>query len=390
MANRDDVEEGSPGDVRRASRAAKPNGSAAPGGLWDLLRAVLHPAFPGGALERLVFLAFVRHANRQGDCWPSFQTIARETGLKVAQGRGSANGVKNVVYRLRGAGLLSWSEKPGRTNLYHVDHAALDARIADYEAAATAGGAGAPTDGVTPHHGIGGPTPDAIDNPTTAWGTPPHRMGGAPHGVGDTPTPGGDEVAQEETQEETHEATQEKSAGEAAPPAPPALTALTFDDVGAPLVTWAASEAPPTGPGGLVWIPLRPAGMYVGLNEGRLAELQGAYPLVDVLREFSRPEGIRDWNAGASATDRKSPGKRGFWRHVHRWLEREQKRAEQARRRVFASSAKAGTQAVPGTVCGCGGPKAEGAALCSSCAERFAAYTLDSMSRERRPQGVLP
>ena len=349
---------------------------------WDLIRVVVSPAFPGGALERIVFLAFARHADENGVCWPSLSTVARETGLSV-------NCVAKSVHRLRDVGLLSWVARPGDVSLYHVDQSAL-ANLLVRRNELSAVTEEAPSVGHEPPHSVGGLPIGSDVHPPTPGGTPPHNMGRPPHVVGDTPTPGGDEVALEAAQQVLNEAAHEDGAVAAPAPAPPALTGLTFDDTGAPLVVRAGPEPPPTLPGVLLWVRLRPPGMYVGLDEGRLAELRASYPSVDVLREFARPEGVRDWNGCCLPHKRKRPGAKGFWRHVHLWLEGEQKRAEQAHRRGFALSARTLTQVVPGTLCGCGAPKAEGAALCQGCAEQYAAFVRDDVSRERRPKEVLP
>ena len=137
----------------------------------------------------------------------------------------------------------------------------------------------------------------------------------------------------------------------------------------------------------LAWVPLKRAGLFVAVTETRIGELQIEYPSVDVRREFMRPGGIRDWNVNAARGERKTPGKRGFWKHVHEWLDKEQKRAE---RQVRGGGAPR-LRVVPGTVCECGEAKAEGAACCAACAEAYVVYVGDSLRRQRgeAPPAVL-
>jgi hypothetical protein len=181
----------------------------------------------------------------------------------------------------------------------------------------------------------------------------------------------------------------EETAGAGANSAP-ASANPQFDDTGAPLLDQDGPVPPPASADIVCWVRLKPARLYVGVTDARVAELKAAFPLVDVAREFIRPGGIREWNATTSQPERKRPGRKGFWRHVHSWLDREQKHAEQASRRALSASARAMSRVVPGTICDCGCPKPEGATLCAECAEKYTAYVKDNLSRERRVPTPTP
>jgi len=357
-----------------ATRAGRPTSAGENGFLWDAARAVTVPVFPGGAIERMVFLVVARHADKKGVCWPSISRIAAESGLSV-------NGVVRPIQHLRDIGLLSWVPRPGRSNLYHLDRPTLVAILLAPPTRSTPVADEGPLDDEEPPHDVGGATSVSNSDPHTTCGTPPHDVGEPPRDVWDTSPRRVCEVAKEVVQEVAKKVAKEGGAVAESAPAP---ATPQVDDTGAPLLTWNGSAPPVPSAGVVCWIQLKRVGLFVGVTEERVAELQADFPLVDVRREFIRPEGIRDWNAGTTPRKRKQPGTKGCWRHVRIWLDGEQKRAEQAARRAFAASAKAMGQVVPGTVCGCGGAKAEGAASCPRCADEFASYARDSLSRERR------
>lgn len=125
-------------------------------------------------------------------------------------------------------------------------------------------------------------------------------------------------------------------------------------------------------------VPLRRKGLHVAVLASRIKALADQYPLVDVQREFTRPGGIRVWNLDAAPSERKTPGKHGFWRHVANWLDKEQKREARA---LKARVSRPGV--VPGVICGCGQRKEEGAASCGACAENYASYMADALVRRR-------
>ncbi len=64
------------------------------------------------AAEKLVMLYLLERANKDGVCWPSLNTIARDTGL-------TRRGVIGILRRLRDAGYITW-EQVGQTNTYRV------------------------------------------------------------------------------------------------------------------------------------------------------------------------------------------------------------------------------------------------------------------------------
>ena len=64
------------------------------------------------AAEKLVMLYLLERANKDGVCWPSLNTIARDTGL-------TRRGVIGILRRLRDAGYITWKQV-GQTNTYRV------------------------------------------------------------------------------------------------------------------------------------------------------------------------------------------------------------------------------------------------------------------------------
>ena len=84
------------------------------GGPWQIIKFATAPAFPGGAAERLVFLALFGHANFESACWPSLATLARETGFGVRR-------VQLAIAALRAQGLVGWDSRIGRSNRYTLN-----------------------------------------------------------------------------------------------------------------------------------------------------------------------------------------------------------------------------------------------------------------------------
>lgn len=79
--------------------------------LWAALRA--HDLTP---YAYLVGRSLLRHANKQGQCWPSHATIAEELGC-------SDRTVGRAVGQLRDLGLIAWQQRKGTlhkrsSNLY--------------------------------------------------------------------------------------------------------------------------------------------------------------------------------------------------------------------------------------------------------------------------------
>ncbi len=77
---------------------------------------------PGARAEKLLLLYLLDRSDQNGVCWPSLQTISRDTGL-------SRCGVQKVLKRLRDAGYLSW-EQDGYSNTYRLNLDRLDRREA--------------------------------------------------------------------------------------------------------------------------------------------------------------------------------------------------------------------------------------------------------------------
>ena len=74
-------------------------------------------------LQRLVLLCLANHANEAEECWPSLDTLAKETGI-------SRRYVVELVHKLASLGLVSMSKrKRSATTLYRLfDAASVAAR----------------------------------------------------------------------------------------------------------------------------------------------------------------------------------------------------------------------------------------------------------------------
>jgi hypothetical protein len=309
---------------------------------------------------RLVFVVVCKYWNKdKHEAWPSVATIAACAGM-------SRQSVMRALRELEDSGWLDCLRTNGRVTHYRLP-------VID-------------------------PT-GSCAGPVGVWdrshsGTPPVAVG---HRTSPTSAP---EVV-EELVYEPPEATSGgagastggngdfcKEVDHAAPrDAPPPPTkegkrpGWSLDNTGAPLVT---NPGPSEGAdqGVVAWVPLRTRGLRVGVTRQRLDELAKGYPTLGptgVMREFTRPGGILEWNSEAASADRKVPGRRGFWRHVQGWLEREEKGAARGRRAVLRPASW-----VPGTVCGCGKGKADGAQLCEDCARAYAAHVADHFSQPHK------
>jgi len=64
------------------------------------------------ATAKMVYLVLASHADREGFCWPSHQTIAAEAGVSV-------DTVQRALIALRGVGALSWT-RSRTSNRYRV------------------------------------------------------------------------------------------------------------------------------------------------------------------------------------------------------------------------------------------------------------------------------
>lgn len=72
------------------------------------------PEIDGTALK--VFLALVRRADQAGRCWPSIDTIARDTGLH-------RRAAQLALGRLRGLALVNVESRSGKATIYHLTRA---------------------------------------------------------------------------------------------------------------------------------------------------------------------------------------------------------------------------------------------------------------------------
>lgn len=80
-----------------------------------LFSAIYADSLPSRA--KSVYCCLKDHADRQGQCWPSIATIARETGL-------SRSTVKRAILDLERAGYLKkeqrWRENGGKSSLLYT------------------------------------------------------------------------------------------------------------------------------------------------------------------------------------------------------------------------------------------------------------------------------
>ena len=70
--------------------------------------ALSHPT------DRLMLLALAEHADDEGLCWPSVETLQRRCSLKTRRG------ARKVLERLDQGGFIERIERPGRSNVYRI------------------------------------------------------------------------------------------------------------------------------------------------------------------------------------------------------------------------------------------------------------------------------
>lgn len=90
--------------------------------LWDLVRAVASPVFPGGAAERAALLAIGRHCDFEGRAWPSLGRIAKCTGFCKRR-------IEGAIEDLEVAGFLEVVRLNGWANVYRIEADALLALV---------------------------------------------------------------------------------------------------------------------------------------------------------------------------------------------------------------------------------------------------------------------
>ncbi len=288
---------------------------------------------------RLVFTVVCEHYNRnRREAWPSVNRIAACAGI-------SRHCVMRALPELEDSGWLECLRTKGRVTHYRLPAINSTGSCGGPVTVGDRSHSGTPPVAVGDHTGTTR-APEVTYEPPE--GTPERVDDAAPRGVPPLPTKEGERPG------------------------------WSLDDTGAPLVM---NPGPSEGTDEdvVAWVPLRTRGMHIGVMKQRLDELAKAYPTLGptgVEREFTRPGGIREWNSEAAPADRKVPGRRGFWRHVQQWLEREEKRAVRGRHAVLRPASW-----VPGTLCGCGRRKADGAQLCEDCARAYAAHLADHFSQ---------
>ncbi len=89
---------------------------------WSALRIVTVDWGRLSSACRLTLAALFRFTNSDGIAWPSDRTLGRHSGL-------SSRTTRLARHDLRELGLMRWVNRPGVTNIYHLDFAALTALL---------------------------------------------------------------------------------------------------------------------------------------------------------------------------------------------------------------------------------------------------------------------
>lgn len=67
--------------------------------------------------EKLVHLILASHANEQGTCWPSVETIGRQAGIKPRR-------TQQILARMEEDGVVTRSSRPGHSSVFRVGYEA--------------------------------------------------------------------------------------------------------------------------------------------------------------------------------------------------------------------------------------------------------------------------